>query len=107
MSLGIKKLNDFCCMVIRVLGIFFAGYIFLQGLFTICCIQRVEERTYYMANNTIRQLAGICLFAFFVYLLNKKISEDFWAKYGKKISGIIMGAVLVFFAVWIMTAFLT
>ena len=43
-----RKISIFCRKAVRLLGILMIGYLFLQGLFTICCIQRVTDRTYYV-----------------------------------------------------------
>lgn len=34
--------------IVRIVSIIIIGYLFLQGLFTICNMQRVTERVYYM-----------------------------------------------------------
>jgi len=39
-----RKISIICRTIVRYIGIVFIGYLFLQGLFTICCIQQIEER---------------------------------------------------------------
>ena len=34
--------------IVRIVSIIIIGYLFLQGLFTICNMQRVTEQVYYM-----------------------------------------------------------
>jgi len=97
-----EKVNFICCMAVRVLGIIFTGYLFLQGIFTICLIQRVEEKTYYMSNNVISQTAGIILFCILVYLLRGTGLSEFIKKNGETIFKIVFGLVIIAFGIWIM-----
>lgn len=97
-----RKINSFCCMVVRVLGILFVGYLFLQGLFTICLIQRVEEKTYFMSNNALRQIAGIAVFSALVFFLRRTRLPDFMHQYGFRIFSTVFTAVIAALGVWIM-----
>ncbi len=99
-----QNLNRIACGFIRVIGVFFIGYIFLQGLYTICCIQRVEELTYYMKNDVFRQVAGIALFGIIVFFLQKKKDryENFLKKNETVFLGILLAVVLLSFTAWIM-----
>lgn len=89
-------------MAVRVLGIIFVGYLFLQGLFTICLIQRVEEKTYFMGGNVLRQIIGIAIFSALVYFLRRTRLSDFMQKYGGRIFQVIFAAVTVALGVWIL-----
>lgn len=80
-----KKISNVCRRVVRGIGIFLIGYLFLQGLFTICCIQRVSENTYFMENNVSRQLLGIVLFLVLTMVLCRKGIQTFLIKYGNVI----------------------
>jgi hypothetical protein len=73
----------------------------LQGLFTICLIERVTEKTYYIHNNVILQIAAIVLAVFAVYMCGRKGAGSFADKYGSKILIIIFALVIIFFSVWI------
>lgn len=44
---------------VRCLGIGIVGYLFLQGLFTICTIQSVTERTFYVRSHALYGAAGL------------------------------------------------
>lgn len=97
-----EKINSICCMAVRVLGIAFVGYLFLQGLFTICLIQRVEEKTYFMNNNVIRQIIGIILFCIFICLLRRTGLSGIIGKYGDTLFRIVFAIVIAAFGIWIM-----
>lgn len=47
---------------IRCLGFLIVGYLFLQGLFTVCTIQSVTERTFYVRSHALYAVAGIAIF---------------------------------------------
>lgn len=106
-----EKLNRLACGAVRVIGAVFVGYIFLQGLFTICCIRRVTERTFYMKNDVFRQIIGIVLFGVAVYFWQKlqhspklqtKKSRLFAQKYGDWLVLIALFVVLAAFVGWIL-----
>lgn len=95
------KFTDFSCKFIRVFGIILIGYLFLQGLFTICCIQAVTEKTFYVENGVIRQFLGIVLaIALMISLTSPKISS-FIKKHHKLILASTFISVIVFYALWI------
>lgn len=48
--------------LVRCLGIAIVGYLFLQGLFTVCTIQSVTERTFYVRSHALYGTAGIGIF---------------------------------------------
>jgi hypothetical protein len=96
-----EKINSSVCLFIRILGIVFVGYLFLQGLFTICLIQRVEEKTYYIQNNAPLQLGAILLAVLAVYVLRGRKAADFIARHGNLILSAVFAAVLVSLGAWI------
>ncbi|MBR1853317.1 MAG: hypothetical protein IJ794_09285 [Lachnospiraceae bacterium] len=106
-----ERFNRLACDVVRGIGTVFVGYLFLQGLFTICCIRRVTELTYYMKNDVFRQIIGIVLFGVAVYFLQRlqqspklktEKNKQFAQKYGDRLVLIVLFIVLAAFAVWIL-----
>lgn len=77
------------------------GYLFLQGLFTICCIQRVTERTYYIQNSVGKQITGIVVFASMVWIFRIKKGQDFLNRFGHYIVMTILAVVVVFLGFWV------
>lgn len=98
-----NKVNDFCFNLVRIIGIIFVGYIFLQGLFTICMIQRVEEKVYYMKNNIWTQLIGILLFVGIALSAEKPRIKNIVNRYGRTIINVMFVFVIIFWGVWIMS----
>ena len=96
-----KKIISACCKAIRILGIIIIGYLFLQGLFTICCIQRVTEKVFFMQNNVIRQLLCIGVFLIITMFLRKRTIQNFVEKYGTFIAGGMLFLLTVFLTVWV------
>ena len=96
------KLTHIACSVVRILGIVMVGYLFLQGLFTICCIRRVTEVTYFMRSGVIRQLVGIGLFSGLVWWAQSTRGERFWQKYGRYMVWFVGICVFGCFSVWIL-----
>lgn len=96
-----EKFSNFCCKAVRGIGIFLTGYLFLQGLFTICCIQRVTETTYYVKNNPFPQLAGIGVFLLLTLLLGQKAVGCFLEKHGKKLVLAALAVMAVFLVYWV------
>ncbi|MCM1326065.1 MAG: hypothetical protein NC243_05955 [Lachnoclostridium sp.] len=96
------KINRICQKLVRYLGILFVGYLFLQGLFTMCCIQRVNERVYFIRNHALPQLAGIVLFFLMtLFLVNSKRCLHFLGKYENALIAGVGILLLVFLAWWI------
>ena len=54
-----ERMEKIYSRIVRIVSIIIIGYLFLQGLFTICNMQRVTEQVYYMKNNPWRQLLCI------------------------------------------------
>ncbi|MCM1186666.1 MAG: hypothetical protein NC251_09075 [Lachnoclostridium sp.] len=97
-----EKINRICCKIVRVLGSAFVGYLFLQGLFTICCIQRVTEKVYFVGNNAFRQLVGIGLAVGITALLCTDKIRGFLKRHGYSVVGMFVLAAAVFLGVWTM-----
>ena len=66
----------------RIVSIIIIGYLFLQGLFTICNMQRVTERVYYMKNNPWRQLLCIGIVILLCLAARKFKAKEFLDRYG-------------------------
>lgn len=96
-----QKISSWCRTVVRYIAILLVGYLFLQGLFTICCIRRVEEKTYYMENNVLTQLVGIAVFFSLTLFLRKKDIQFFLEKHYKRIVTGILFLMTVFLIIWI------
>lgn len=96
-----EKFSAFCRKAVRIIGIFIIGYLFLQGLFTICCIQRVTETTYYMENNVFSQLIGIGIFLVLTILSGRKPIRHFLEKHGNKFVIAALALMTVFLIVWV------
>ena len=73
-------------------------YLFLQGLFTIGCIQRVSEKTFFVKNHAGKQLLAIVVAVGIVWVLRQTKIKEGIRKYGRYIC---IGLLLL------MTAFLT
>lgn len=97
-----EKINYICCAAVRVLGIIFVGYLFLQGLFTICLIQRVEEKTYFMSNNFISQITGILLFCILICFLRRTGFARLIKSHGDTIFKIAFVIMIAAFGMWIL-----
>ncbi|MCD7836250.1 MAG: hypothetical protein LUG83_06320, partial [Lachnospiraceae bacterium] len=97
-----EKINAVCCMAVRVTGIIFVGYIFLQGLFTICLIQRVEEKTYYISNNTVSQITGIVLFCILTYFFAGKGLSELIKRHGDTWFKLVFVLVLAALGIWLL-----
>lgn len=95
------KISGFCRKLVRGLGILFAGYLFLQGLFTICCIRRVSEKVYFMGNNAPRQLAGVLLFAALAVLLSRGRAMGFLARHEGLLTAAACLLAVLFLAAWV------
>ncbi|MDE7113798.1 MAG: glycosyltransferase family 39 protein [Acetatifactor sp.] len=55
--------------LVRCLGIVMVGYLFLQGLFTVCTIQSVTERTFYVRSHALYGVVGIGVFVLVFWAL--------------------------------------
>lgn len=64
-----ERISKLFVCFIRILGTAVAGYLFLQGLFTICTIQHVTERTFYVRNHALYAVAGIAVSVFLFWIL--------------------------------------
>ena len=64
-----EKTSKFFAYFIRCLGICIVGYLFLQGLFTVCAIQRVTERSFYVSSHALYAIVGIVIFFVIFWIL--------------------------------------
>lgn len=64
-----EKISRFCACFFRILGIIIVGYLFLQGIFTICPIQRVTARTFYVSSHALYAVIGIAAFVFLFWVM--------------------------------------
>lgn len=62
-----ERVSKWFSGLVRWLGILIAGYLFLQGLFTVCTIQSVTERTFYVKSHALYAVAGIGIFVLLVW----------------------------------------
>ncbi len=106
MQMIMKSIDTVCRQIVRWLGIILVGYLFLQGLFTICCIQRVEETTFFMSNNVPRQLLGIIVVCAFLKVVGRPYIKTLLDKHGEKITWGLLGIQVIFLCIWVaMTQF--
>lgn len=85
---------------IQLTCIILVGYLFFQGLFTLCNIQNVFENTFYVENNVFTQLTGILFFVLFVILLIK-LGGQILEKQGKIIFLILLCLMDLFLIWWV------
>lgn len=85
-----EKIARIFAQLIRILCIAAAGYLFLQGLFTICTIQRVTERTFYVDNNPLYAVVGIGIAVILLGLVWR-----YGGKFCRKYEGFLVGAGVV------------
>ena len=93
-----KKWKRIGAMGVRVLAGIPTIYFFLQGLFTVCCIQRVSEKMFFVENHAGKQLLAIIVFAGIAGILRLPRIKEAIRKYGRYVC---LGLLLL------MTAFLT
>lgn len=87
--------------LIRILSGILVGYLFLQGLFTICNMQRVTEKVYFMQNNPWRQLFVIALLILLLFLLEKTKLPHLLDRYGHIFFYLCLGSMTVFLIWWV------
>ncbi len=88
-----KTVRFICCL--------FVGYIFLQGLFTLCNIQRIEERTFFISNKSWTQLLAIALFAGLTFLITRPVIWSKLEKYGHFLFWGALGGMTLFLVWWV------
>ncbi len=86
---------------IRYVCVVLSGYLFLQGLFTLCNIRRIEETTYFISNNAFVQLAGVALFTLFVIVLSKESVWGWLGRHGHYLFGILTALMFLFLIWWV------
>lgn len=96
-----NKISIICRTIVRYIGIVFVGYLFLQGLFTICCIQQFEERTFFIQNNVFKQLCGIGFFILVMRLMWNKKLKKFINKYGNHVVILMLLLIVGFLGIWV------
>ena len=88
--------------IVRVICVILSGYLFLQGLFTLCNIRRVTEQNYFIRNNVLVQLAGIVIFFLLCRLI---LQEKIWKwleRWGELLFWLSLAAMTVFMIWWIL-----
>lgn len=88
-------------LFIRFFCILLSGYLFLQGLFTLCNIQKIHEKTYYVKNNPFTQLTVILLFTLLAFILLKPRIWNWLAKYGHFIFWALTLFMVLFLIWWV------
>ena len=93
-----EKIAKIFAQLISILCIGAVGYLFLQGVFTVCTIQRVTERTFYVDNNLLYAVGGIGITAALLWLV-WRYGAAFCEKYEGLLvwSGVVISAV---FLIW-------
>lgn len=86
---------------VRVIAVILTGYLFLQGLFTLCNIQRIEEKTFFIKNNPLTGILGILVFTALIKLLTRPGIWRFLQKYGQILTGICAVIFCGFMLWWI------
>lgn len=88
--------------IVRVICVILSGYLFLQGLFTLCNIRRVTEQNYFIRNNVLVQLAGIVIFFLLCRLI---LQEKIWKwleRWGEVLFWLSLTAMTMFMTWWIL-----
>lgn len=94
-------LEAFYVKTVRVIAVILTGYLFLQGLFTLCNIQRVEEKTFFVKNNPLTGILGILAFIILIKLLSMPKIWTFLQKYGHILTSICTALFCGFMLWWI------
>lgn len=94
-------INKIYTRFIRIFSGILIGYLFLQGLFTICNMQRITEKVYFMKNDPWRQLFAIALFAVLFCLLKRTKLPRFLDRYGQIVFMISLGLMTAFLLWWV------
>ena len=87
--------------IVRIVSIIIIGYLFLQGLFTICNMQRVTERVYYMKNNPWRQLLCIGIVILLCLAARKFKAKEFLDRYGHYVFYVCITGMVLFLLWWV------
>ena len=93
-----EKASRFFVRCIRFLGIAIVGYLFLQGLFTVCTIQSVTERTFFVKSHVLYAVMGIMIFVLAFWVLYR-FGGSVLERYG---SILVWGSMLIsgIFLIW-------
>lgn len=87
--------------IVRIISIIIIGYLFLQGLFTICNMQRVTEQVYYMKNNPWRQILCIGITGLLCYIAGKCRIKQFLDRYGQYVFYACITGMTIFLLWWV------
>lgn len=96
-----KMLRKLYSRGIRYIAMAFSGYLFVQGLFTLCNIRRVTEQTYFIRNNPLTGLAAVALFFLLSMLLRREKIGKFLNQYGTILFFSVFLAMALFLGWWI------
>lgn len=96
-----KQMEKIYSRIVRIVSIIIIGYLFLQGLFTICNMQRVTEQVYYMKNNPWRQLLCIGIVVMLCYVVRKCRIKQFLDHYGQYVFYICITGMILFLLWWV------
>lgn len=87
--------------MVRIVSIVITGYLFLQGLFTICNMQRVKEQVYYMKNDPLRQILCIGIVVLLFFLGKRCGIKAFLDRYGQYVFYACITAMTIFLLWWV------
>lgn len=96
-----EQMKKIYSKTVRIISIIIIGYLFLQGLFTICNMQRVTEQVYYMKNNPWRQILCIGITVLLCYIAGKCRIKQFLDRYGQYIFYACITGMTVFLLWWV------
>ncbi len=94
-----ERIGKFYIQLIRCLSIAVVGYLFLQGIFTVCAIQRVTERTFFVENHPLYAVGAIVL-AVLVFSAVFRYGRSFLARYERIIVWAGIAVTSVFLLWW-------
>lgn len=94
-----ERIGKFYIQLIRFLSIAVVGYLFLQGMFTVCAIQRVTERTFFVENHPLYAVGAIAL-AVLIFSAVFRYGRSVLARYERIIVWAGIGVTSVFLLWW-------
>lgn len=93
------KIEKTALRFVRGVCILLSMYLFLQGLFTLCNIQRVTEKVYYVKNNWVTAVIGVAVCLLLMKALLWRPVFLFLQKWGKWIFAAVL-AIMTAFLLW-------
>ena len=96
-----ERMEKIYSRIVRIVSIIIIGYLFLQGLFTICNMQRVTEQVYYMKNNPWRQLLCIGIVVLLCLAARKCKVKEFLDRYGHYVFYVCITGMVLFLLWWV------